>query len=599
MVRSMLVFRLLVPALSVLAVTPAFAQQNDPQRERFTTGPPDEVPRQPTLDDGHALDADDPWRPEFLLPDGLDIRANQVTSAAQNETSMAVNPFDSKNWVGVANDYSSGTVQTGWYTTLDGGATWTTGVFPLHAGFSFSGDPAVCFDTNGNPVILCMMYFGPGGSKVTAFRSTNKGLTWNAGVNVDLDTANDKPQVECDHSNGPGRGRITVVWDRFGTGTGDHIHESSSVDGGLTWTVQQRINDNTSIGTIAPDITFGPNSEIYVVWAERIGVDQAWVDRSLDGGATWNTDVVAAGFTAVPSPIPGSQFRMFDIFSISADITNGPHSGNVYVAYHTWTGSDAQIRLATSTDGGLSFPLNTLVNASDATNRDQVMPGIVVDPKGNVNVSFYDRRLDPQDRLLWTWIGRSSDGGVSFVNHRVSDVGWNHVPTEFGSFIGDYQDVDADARYVYPFWCDGRSGSQDVYTDRVNLDLHTNVASISAGAGGSVNFTINIGPNHGGKLYTLAASASGTSPGTTFGGVDIPLNADIWTTRSITFVNTIFFTNTQGTLDATGSATASFNTVGPRPFLAGLTLDWVVLVQDPITFQPLYATAPTRFTITP
>jgi hypothetical protein len=227
------------------------------------------------------------------------------------------------------------------------------------------------------------------------------------------------------------------------------------------------------------------------------------------------------------------------------------------------------------------------------------MPGIAVDPKGNVNVSFYDRRLDPADQLLWTWVGRSSDGGATFVNHRVSDVGWNHVPTEFASFIGDYQDVDADGRYVYPFWCDGRSGSQDVYVDRVNLDLHTNVPSISAGAGGSASFTINVGPNHAGMLYTLAASASGTAPGTLFGGVQIPLNADIWTTRSINLANSAFFTNNQGLLDATGSATASFNTVGPRPFLNGLTLDWVVLVQDPGTFQPLYATAPTRLTFTP
>lgn len=592
--------RLFVRSLSfaVIAV-PILAQQQLPTGERFTTGPPDAPPRQPTLDETHALDVDAPWRPEFLVPDGLDIRANQVTSSAQNETSLAVNPFDRQNWVGVANDYSPGTVTTGWYTTLDGGATWTTGAFPFDPGFSFCGDPAVCFDVNGNPVILCMMYAGPGGSRVTAFRSTDKGLTWSASIPVDLDPGNDKPQVECDHSNGPGRGRLTVAWDRFGTGSGDHIHVSSSTDGGLTWTPQVRINDATSTTTIAPDITFGPNSEIYVAWADRGGLKRAWVDRSLDGGATWNTDVIAAPFTAVPSPIPGSSFRMFDIFSISADVTNGPHSGNVYVAYHTWTGSDAQIRLATSSDGGLTFPLDTLVNASDLTNRDQVMPGIVVDWKGNVNVSFYDRRLDPVDRLLWTWVGRSSDGGASFVNYRVSDVGWNHVPTEFSFFIGDYQDIDADERNVYPFWCDGRSGSQDVYTDRVNLDLHTNVPSLSAGAGGSVSFTINVGPNLAGKFYALAASASGTAPGTLFSGYLVPLNGDVWTQRSITLANTVFFTNNQGTLDATGSATASFNTVGPRPFLAGLTLDWVVLVLDPLTFQPLYATAPTRVTFTP
>lgn len=586
--------RLLDP---LVAVAPLLAQQADRPGERFTTGPPDEPPRRGDADGGRVLG--DPWKPEFLLPDGADIRANQVTSSAQDETSLAVNPLDPLNWVGVANDYSVGSVTTGWYTTLDGGANWTTGTMALHAGFSFCGDPAVCFDVDGNPVILCMMYQGPGGSKVTAFRSTDKGLSWNAGVAVDLDPRNDKPQVESDHSNGPGRGRITAVWNRFATGTGDHVYVSSSTDGGLGWTTWMRVNDATSTSAIAPDVAFGPNSEIYVAWADRGATKRAWVDRSTDGGASWNTDVIAAPFTQVPSPIPGSQFRMFDIFAISADATGGPYSGNVYLAYHTWTGSDAQIRMATSSDGGLSFPLDVLVNASDTTDNDQVMPGIVVDAKGNVNVSFYDRRLDATDYLLWTWVARSSDGGSSFVNHRVSDVGWDHVPTEFSFFIGDYLDIDADERNVYPFWCDGRSGSQDVYTDRVNLDLHTDVATISAGAGGSAVFTINIGPNHAGKLYTLAAGASGTSPGTPFGGVLIPLNADAWTNRSIRHANSAFFTNSMGTLDATGSATASFNTVGPRPFLGGLVLDWVVLVQDPVTFQPLHATAPTRLTFTP
>jgi hypothetical protein len=590
-----------VPVFIVALAGFAWAQEADQDENplgRFTTGPPTTAPL--PVDRSKVRNSDDFRGRELSLPDGADMRVNVLTSSAQNETSFAVNPNDPLNWVGVANDYLRGTVETGWYSTLDGGQTWTTGSFGVDAGFSFSGDPSVCFTPAGDPVVICMMYAGPGGSKVTAFRSTDGGKTWNGGVQIDLDGADDKPQVECDLSDGPGNGRITTAWDRFNTASGSHIFVSSSTDGGLTWTPAVRINDDASVATIAPDVTFGPASEIYVAWADRGSLD-IYLDKSVDGGATWGTDTLVASFSQVPSPIPGSTFRMFDIFSVAADASPAgePHSGNVYVAYHTYESSDANIRVATSVDGGASFTNNVVVNADDTEDNDQVMPGIVVDSKGNVNVSFYDRRLDPSDFLLWTWVARSSDGGQTFANYRASDVGWNHQPTEFPGFIGDYMDIDASDRHVFPFWCDGRSASQDLFVDVMNLDLFTDVPEISAGTGGTAKFTINLGPNFAGDMYFLAGGSSGTSPGSTTGNVTIPINYDNWTKLTVKRANSAFFTNTMGILDSTGSATASLNTVGPRPFLSGLVLDWSVLVIDTNSGLPVHASAPTRVTFTP
>ncbi|MEQ8767857.1 MAG: sialidase family protein [Planctomycetota bacterium] len=584
---------LLVTCFAMVSVS--LAQDDAPPR-RFTTGPPaidDRGPR-PGLGRGNML------TPPGVAgaPDSADILVNQVLSQPQNETSFAVNPNDDDNWVGVANDYRSGNVETGWYSTLDGGQTWTTGTFGIDAGFSFSGDPCVTFDVNGDVHIVCMMYFGPGGSKVTHFRSSNGGLTWSSGTNISLRSGNDKPQVDSDFSNGAFRGSVTTAWDEFSTPSGDHVLASTSLDG-VSWSAAQRINGNVSVTAISPDVAYGPSSEIYVMWAERGAQKAIWLDKSTDGGATWSSDVFVTSFTALPFTLPGSTFRIFDIFAISADWTTGPNSGNVYIAYHTLNNNRADVRCVVSTDGGQTWPTNNLVHPSAAAGSDQMFPGICVDPRGNVNVTYYDRRLDPGNLLLWTWVSRSSDGGATYSEHRASDVGWNHLNegTFGGGFIGDYIDVAYSSRGIHPFWCDGRTNDLDVYTDAMNLDLYSDVDTISASAGGTAQFTINAGPNLAGSTYLLLASGSGTTPGLTLpSGVNIPLNIDVFTQLSLTLANTAILPNSFGVLDGTGSASAGLSTLGPQPSLAGLTLDFAVVV---FATNPVYATLPTRIVFTP
>jgi hypothetical protein len=312
--------------------------------------------------------------------------------------------------------------------------------------------------------------------------------------------------------------------------------------------------------------------------------------------------VQVSTYVQVPSPIPGSSFRNFDIFAISADATGGPYDGNVYVAYQTWNpgaNAHADIRCATSTDQGATWTQNVLANADDATLADQVQPGIVVDRKGNVNVAFFDRRLDPDNQRLWTWVARSSDGGASFVGHRASDVGWFHKPTEFsGTFIGDYLDVDESAHAVHPFWCDGRTGTQDVYTDVVMLDYYTDVPSISAATGGSANFTINVGPNYAGHTYVMIGSLSGTTPGFTFAnGVHVPLNFDDFSGLTLSIANSPSLPGSLGILDGTGSASASFVLPPLPPNYVGFDVDFATVLISGSTFT--FATNATRVSIAP
>ena len=90
-----------------------------------------------------------------------------------------------------------------------------------------------------------------------------------------------------------------------------------------------------------------------------------------------------------------------------------------------------------------------------------------------------------------------------------------------GGFIGDYTGLAASDRAVHGVWTDGRNLDNDVYTSAVDLDFSTNVESISAAAGGTANFTIDVGPLYQNDAYRVLGSISGTSPGLVLHHVDV------------------------------------------------------------------------------
>jgi hypothetical protein len=81
--------------------------------------------------------------------------------------------------------------------------------------------------------------------------------------------------------------------------------------------------------------------------------------------------------------------------------------------------------------------------------------------------------------------------------------------------------------------------------------------SVSLTTGGTQVFTINAGRNHGGDLYGLAGTVSGTSPGITIGSFLVPLNPDAYFTFSLMNPNTAPLANNFGLLDANGHAMAT------------------------------------------
>jgi hypothetical protein len=121
----------------------------------------------------------------------------------------------------------------------------------------------------------------------------------------------------------------------------------------------------------------------------------------------------------------------------------------------------ADIKLTVSRDGGTTWTGPVKVN-QDSTNADQFQQYVRATPSGQLNVSFFDRRLDlpepplhPGNFFIDTWLARSSDEGGSWSETRLSHDSWdpsiNPPLSESGEFIGDYQGLVADDCFAIPY----------------------------------------------------------------------------------------------------------------------------------------------------
>jgi hypothetical protein len=251
-----------------------------------------------------------------------------------------------------------------------------------------------------------------------------------------------------------------------------------STDGGQTWpgTPQPISGDQQlEIGVHVVADTRDPNT-FYATWLNYLpgalgfGLpDEMSFTRSTDGGQTWDPPRAVAQLASVPNVYPLQSFRNLS----NPIMAVGPNS-DLYLTYADYRdapqpddedGKQADVMLVRSADGGDSWFRPVKVNG-DSTNADQFQPYVAVNQGGQVNVVYFDRRLDarrvqgstvehPGNYFIDTWLSRSLDGGRTFADRRISHDSWDpaiHPPiSDSGQFIGDYQGLAADCSNAIPF----------------------------------------------------------------------------------------------------------------------------------------------------
>jgi hypothetical protein len=306
---------------------------------------------------------------------------------------------------------------------------------------------------------------------------------------------------------------------------GQSIVFMRSADGGHTWggvvpgdNSPIPLSQKGAVSGIGCHIIVDRTGAIYVTWYDN-QLDALMQVKSTDFGRTFTPARPIATISGENASFPGQSFR-----NLSIPTTGVDSKGNVYVAVDSLNGSGAPVIGAAakaaldllqkgqldksklrelvgqsgdslnnehdqgggsapkcpssdttvapctdvimfkSIDGGTTYSNPVRVNQDNRKSAaDQFQPWMAITPKGQINISYFDRRNDPNNFYIDTYLSRSNDGGKrwcdSRVTHSVWDPGINPPISPSGQFIGDYQGIVADDKFAIPFWNDTQYAS--------------------------------------------------------------------------------------------------------------------------------------------
>jgi hypothetical protein len=145
------------------------------------------------------------------------------------------------------------------------------------------------------------------------------------------------------------------------------------------------------------DLALGPGGALYAAWTEYEGT--LWFSRSTDEGATFSPPIRVAGGRTDPARGPSLAVHT---------------EGRVYLVWTIGEDPRADIRLATSSDGGRSFGEPQVLFRSPG-HADA--PKVAVDGKGVVHVVYAESPSGPLGQYHIQY-ARSTDGGRTFEAQR-------------------------------------------------------------------------------------------------------------------------------------------------------------------------------------
>ena len=456
-------------------------------------------------------------------PPYLNVQTTHDTFLDHSEPEIAQNPNNPLNLVGGSKfftDPAHYTFKIGSMTSFDGGCTWTdNGVLPGYANEPSVSDISFAFGTHNDVYASVLNTDNVNESGLSVSTSLDGGKTFGQPVSVYDDKTgkvfSDKPWIAVDTTNGPHRGTLYVVWsyDYNQPPCGDpgmpctqELGFASSTDGGRTFSAPRLIEGNLPTCTnpidgrdehstkcdavLGATPTIMPDGTVAVAFAyvdlhatdEKSGAGsngkdappklptQMLVITSHDGGVTWANPVHVATIHDIPNTFAPQHYRNFSLPAFASD----PKTGQLYISWSDETNGNADILLSSSTDGGQTWTAPIRVNDDPAADgANQFQPQIAVAPNGVVSITFFDTRNDTTHRLIDVYLAQSINHGVTFKkNVRVTSQSWDptiKAPTDTNGlqFIGDYQGLAVDNRFVHAFWNDTRTGDQEIFTAAV------------------------------------------------------------------------------------------------------------------------------------
>jgi len=340
-------------------------------------------------------------------------------------------------------------IRVGFARSFDGGLSWSPNVL-MDRLYRFQTDPWLALDELGR-LYYARLEFSESlfqSQGVAVSRSDDAGATW--GPVADADDIRlafvDKSSIMSD---GDGRLYVGYAFVAGGRTVTGGIRVSRSTDSGVSWS-SVAISD-AATNAIGAVLAAGAGGIVHGAWWDATSGD-VFVDRSVDGGITWGADVRI-------NRMPGSARAS----------SSNPHAqplptivatprGALFVGWAEGSGSDLDIVVARSDDGGTTWGIPVRVN-DDASAREQWQPAFAVGPDGTLHLAWLDNRTGAYNVFYAT----SRDGRRWSANVRVTDA---ETPSAFqrpGDYLGLATGGDGTA---YVVWTDGRNGDLDIFFSR-------------------------------------------------------------------------------------------------------------------------------------
>ena len=430
-----------------------------------------------------AKDAAAPKFSGILPQNSPDVPVTGETDVTQSENSVFIDPTDEHLLLNSNNSSSwiSGYAETPYGADAlyspDEGQTWKGSTDGVNG--NNSGDPSVAIGLNG------WWYAG----RITAdygqavSYSKNQGKTWTR-VKVGQGPTSgygllDKNHLWIDNAaSSPFKGNLYDAWTNFIPGSPDtnQIQVVRSADGGLTWTSPLKVSTAAGAQKLnhGVNIHTGPNGEVYMAWSiyDTWPSDETAIGfaRSEDGGVVFAPATrIIGNIKGIRASLTGKNMRVHSFPSMAVDNSTGPHRGTVYLVWPNVgypginTGSDIDVYLIRSTDGGISWSAPLRVNQDPAgSGKQHYFPWITCDPvTGGLCVIYYDDR-NVGSAEATAFVSYSYDGGLTWTDMQVSDYTFTPepIPGLAFSYFGDYLGIQSNNMKVYPVWTDNHDGGR-------------------------------------------------------------------------------------------------------------------------------------------
>jgi hypothetical protein len=368
-------------------------------------------------------------------------------------------------------------VSEGIYVTTNSGTSWKGSDTCKGQPIIFhGGDPGIVIDKNGTFILTRLSSLT--GAGLYSHYSTDNGSTWSNQKLIDSDDLERATLTSDVTSTSIYFGRTYAMWVKFAPPF--PVVYSYTDDAGQNWSSANQINNPTQ-RSAGGDITMGPNGFVIVCWAGVTDTSPFTEDFvgfafSNDGGSNWNVTENAFDINGIAGQLnQKSNIRVNGLPRIAVDTTGGIRNGWIYIVTTqknlTPAGSDPDIILNRSTDGGQTWSSGTRVNLDPLNNGAiQYFPAIHVDKFGGVNILFYDDRNTTSDSTA-VFLNRSDDGGDNWREFEISDHNFKPVPLAGlpVGYQGDNISITSANGKLWPVWMDNSTGIYQIWTVPIEI----------------------------------------------------------------------------------------------------------------------------------